>query len=414
MHQAQSEIGALQMSGGSATAGQAIRTAYREGFSTANGARAGVPHIIVHVSNGPAADPTFLEQEVTTVIRWLVNAAKQQGIAVYNVGIGAGGNIAPDRYSAIASEPSSRYVLRADNYQTLNTLSAPLAGRVADACLNQADVVFMLDGSGSVGSANFQHLINYVKTFSSQLPVSQNGVHIGVQQFSNRPTTEFGLSMYTDSWHIFYPHNRASLLRGIDNIQYMGGGTNTDTALNAMRTQMFSQQMGARPGVPRVAVVITDGRSSNMASTIKEADAARQQNIGVVAVGVGSQVNDAELEGIADSSRDVFHVNSYSDLPGVTQRVMQAACQANVNDPCQDVLPNCAQYESNMCTQYAGWAKDNCARHCKICTPIQPAILPTCQDKAADCGDYDISVCQDPQYKTLGHRELRPLLWAVR
>jgi hypothetical protein len=56
----------------------------------------------------------------------------------------------------------------------------------------------MLDGSSSVGEANFQQLLSYVKSFSSQMPVSQNGVHVGVMQFSSRPSVEFGLNLYTD------------------------------------------------------------------------------------------------------------------------------------------------------------------------------------------------------------------------
>ena len=62
--------------------------------------------------------------------------------------------------------------------------------------------------------------------------------------------------------------HRGSLLKGIDNIRYMGGGTNTADAINTMRTQMFSQGMGARPGVPRVAIVVTDGRSTSVADTV--------------------------------------------------------------------------------------------------------------------------------------------------
>lgn len=43
----------------------------------------------------------------------------------------------------------------------------------------------------------------------------------------------------------------------------MGGGANTADALQFLRQQVFSQNAGARPGVPRIGIVITDGVSSN-------------------------------------------------------------------------------------------------------------------------------------------------------
>ena len=43
----------------------------------------------------------------------------------------------------------------------------------------------------------------------------------------------------------------------------MGGGANTADALDYMRQLAFSQNSGARPDVPRVAIVITDGSSAN-------------------------------------------------------------------------------------------------------------------------------------------------------
>ena len=68
--QARQQIQSLTLSGGSATAGQAIRQAFREGFSAHNGGRAGVPKIIIHVSSGAAADPTFFHQEVGETLAW--------------------------------------------------------------------------------------------------------------------------------------------------------------------------------------------------------------------------------------------------------------------------------------------------------------------------------------------------------
>ena len=63
--------------------------------------------------------------------------------------------------------------------------------------MQQADIVFMVDGSGSIGAANFVKLENFVKNIVSKLDVGVNGVHVGLMQFSNYPSKEFPLSMYT-------------------------------------------------------------------------------------------------------------------------------------------------------------------------------------------------------------------------
>lgn len=67
---------------------------------------------------------------------------------------------------------------------------------------------------------------------------------------------------------------------GIDQIRYMGGGTNTADGIRYVHEQVFSTSGGARSNVPRIMVVITDGQSSNPSATAAEADSARQDNIG--------------------------------------------------------------------------------------------------------------------------------------
>ena len=63
-------------------------------------------------------------------------------------------------------------------------------------------------------------------------------------------------------------------------MHYMGGGTNTADAIRMLREQMFSTSHGARPNVPRIGVIITDGKSANSAATATQANNARQDNIG--------------------------------------------------------------------------------------------------------------------------------------
>lgn len=52
-------------------------------------------------------------------------------MAVYNIGVGAGADTMSTDLSLVASEPSSRYVMSSQNFQTLDTLTAPLADRIA-------------------------------------------------------------------------------------------------------------------------------------------------------------------------------------------------------------------------------------------------------------------------------------------
>ena len=71
---------------------------------------------------------------------------------------------------------------------------------------------------------------------------------------------------------------------------YTGGGTNTHIALDVLTNQMFHTQNGARArnkGVPRVAVVLTDGRSNKPPLTVVNALRAHNADITMFAVGIG-------------------------------------------------------------------------------------------------------------------------------
>ena len=63
--------------------------------------------------------------------------------------------------------------------------------------MQQADIVFLVDGSGSIGAANFAKLENFVKGIVGKLDVGANKVHVGLMQFSNYPSKEFPLNMYS-------------------------------------------------------------------------------------------------------------------------------------------------------------------------------------------------------------------------
>ena len=48
-----------------------------------------------------------------------------------------------------------------------------------------ADIVFVLDGSGSIGSSNFEIVRDFVINVVNEFEVSPNNYQFGVQQFSD-------------------------------------------------------------------------------------------------------------------------------------------------------------------------------------------------------------------------------------
>lgn len=192
------------------------------------------------------------------------------------------------------------------------------------ACLNKpADLAFLVDSSSSVGSANFQKLENFLKNAVTKIDIGKDKVHVGLMQFSSYPSMEFPLNMYT---------NRGDVLRAIERLQFMGGDTNTGDALQNMRQHMFSQTAGARTNVPRIAIVVTDGGSSDNAKTTQQADGARRDNIGVIAVGVGKSVNNYEMQVIGGGQSNVVTVSSFDQLEQAVNQVLQKACTGNYDN----------------------------------------------------------------------------------
>lgn len=190
-------------------------------------------------------------------------------------------------------------------------------------CGAVADIVFTLDSSGSVGKANFDKMLGFVKTLVKGFNVGQNNIRIGLQTFSNRANVQFNLNKYTD---------KQAVMNALDHIPYNSGGTNTGTALNTMANKMFTQPNGDRPGIPNIAIVMTDGRSNNPPNTANEAKKVQKAGINVYAVGIGKGIDRNELNTIAtdpDSSH-VMTVDSFDKLQQISAGFQARACQSKL------------------------------------------------------------------------------------
>ena len=188
-------------------------------------------------------------------------------------------------------------------------------------CNRSVDLVFLLDESGSVSSANFQESLDFVKSvikaFSDDNLSGKDGTKFGLSTFSSRYNAHFYLSHYT---------NQASYLSAIDRVLYRGGSTYLGYALQRILTDQFIEARGLRPevdGIPRILIVLTDGISSDSVST--PAQNVRDENIVVYAIGVANY-DLQQLENIASSESHVYTLSAFSDLEKFISTITSSTC----------------------------------------------------------------------------------------
>ncbi|XP_046558985.1 uncharacterized protein LOC124268023 [Haliotis rubra] len=67
---------------------------------------------------------------------------------------------------------------------------------VTESCDAELDVTFLVDSSGSIGSTDFQKMLNFLQQVVESLGVSITGTHVAIVRFSSSPKLIFRLNQY--------------------------------------------------------------------------------------------------------------------------------------------------------------------------------------------------------------------------
>ncbi|XP_052577398.1 collagen alpha-1(VII) chain [Peromyscus californicus insignis] len=203
--------------------------------------------------------------------------------------------------------------------------------RVTCTRLYAADIVFLLDGSSSIGRSNFREVRGFLEglvlPFSGA--ASAQGVRFATVQYSDDPQTEFGLDALGSG---------GDTIRAIRELSYKGGNTRTGAALHHVSEHVFLPHL-TRPGIPKVCILITDGKSQDLVDTA--AQKLKGQGVKLFAVGI-KNADPEELKRIASqpTSDFFFFVNDFSILrtllPLISRRVCTTAGGVPVTLPPDD------------------------------------------------------------------------------
>ena len=187
--------------------------------------------------------------------------------------------------------------------------------------VNALELFFVTDESGSVGHSNYQIMKDFVYDIVDAFDIGPDDVQVGLMSYSSSYIFRFYLDTYS---------SKGSVLTAISSLPYNSGLTDTAGALNGIRSYAFTEANGARPaseGVPKVVIVITDGRSNCYSCTLSAAQGLHDDGYIVFAIGI-SGANMNELNGIASDSAYVSFIDSFdqSQLSALQISISQEAC----------------------------------------------------------------------------------------
>ena len=188
------------------------------------------------------------------------------------------------------------------------------------------DIVFALDSSGSVGMEAFTDILNFVADVVDQYVIGPDSTRVSIVRYSGIAQLIISLDQFT---------TKETLVGAILNTDFIPGTTNTASAIGLARQQLVSN---GRPSAKQILIVVTDGKSDDLTSTVSEANAAKGLGIEVFSMGIGSGINIDEINAIA-STPVSSHVLTVADTSA-------GALSASIEELSQGICTGIISYEA--------------------------------------------------------------------
>ncbi|NXV78434.1 MATN3 protein, partial [Atlantisia rogersi] len=193
-------------------------------------------------------------------------------------------------------------------------------GAADTACKNRPlDLVFIIDSSRSVRPEEFEKVKIFLSEMIDTLDIGERRTRVAVLNYASTVKVEFPLRTYFD---------KAPMKEAISHIEPLSAGTMTGLAIQTAMDEVFTEEMGTRPAafnIPKVAIVVTDGRPQDQVQDV--AASARAAGIEIYAVGV-DRADMQSLRVMASEPLDehVFYVETYGVIEKLTAKFRATFC----------------------------------------------------------------------------------------
>ncbi|XP_077382193.1 collagen, type XXVIII, alpha 1b isoform X1 [Festucalex cinctus] len=190
------------------------------------------------------------------------------------------------------------------------------------------ELVFVIDSSESVGPDNFEVVKDFVSALVDRASVGRDTTRVGVVLYSHINVVVVSLSQDA---------SRDQVKAAVRSMTYLGEGTFTGSAIH-QANRLFRV---ARPGVRKVAVVITDGQadkrdSVSLESAVREA---RASDIEMFVIGVvntsdpffGEFKKELDLMASEPDADHVYLIDDFKTLPALEKKLLSHICEDRIS-----------------------------------------------------------------------------------
>ncbi|RXM28195.1 Collagen alpha-1(XXVIII) chain [Acipenser ruthenus] len=187
------------------------------------------------------------------------------------------------------------------------------------------ELVFVIDSSESVGPENFDVVKNFVNALIDRVSVSREGTRIGVVLYSHINVVVVNLQQHS---------NQDDVKAAVRSMTYLGEGTYTGSAIQKAN-QIFQ---ASRPGVRKVAIVITDGQADRRDSVKLEAVVreAHSASIEMFVIGVVNWSdpfyldfkNEMNMIASDPDEEHIYLIDDFMTLPALESKLLSRICES--------------------------------------------------------------------------------------
>uniref|UniRef100_A0A9J7WZJ0 VWFA domain-containing protein n=1 Tax=Cyprinus carpio carpio TaxID=630221 RepID=A0A9J7WZJ0_CYPCA len=301
---------------GNTYTGLALTYILENSFKAESGSRPDVPKIGILITDGKSQD-----DELSPAQR-----LRDAGIELFAIGVQ---NADLNKLRAIASPPNETHVYNAADFSVMSSIVEGLTRSVCERVSELsvvvfpcetpaiADIVFLVDGSWSISHLNFKTVKQFLGMFIRAFVVGPNQIRIGLVLYGKDSWVE---------WHLKTHSTKEDVINAVRNLPYKGGNTLKGLALTYILENSFKEESGSRPDVPKIGILITDGKSQD--DVLSPAQRLRDAGIELFAIGV-KNADENELRAIASPPKEthVYNAADFNVMSSIVEGLTRSVCE---------------------------------------------------------------------------------------